>query len=408
MIITSSIMMVALGVALYAGAVWARGEASPRWPARLLATGAPGKDAGIWPELGPKVVLSEPAWLRQHAGAVVVRAADTGARFVMVEDVIIGRAGPGAKALPVVEVASLAPRDADGDGIPDTLDALIGAKKTTLNAAPYGSPYRKLSYPGGDVPRGEGVCTDVLIRALRNSGLDLQKTLYEDIGARGRAFPMVKRRNRNIDHRRVKTLLPHFQAKWEARAANIKRAGDRWLPGDVVFMQTMGDPRPDHVGIISDQVGRSGYPLVINNWTDGYSTSAMDLLAFVKVTHRFRRKRAPLKVAPASRGLEGVLSRHHLRLGPATRQVVLVTGGDGRSVGAVAQRYERASATGAWRAIGASWPVTLGGAGAKGAAAAAGVLGLARTALATHADNDDREDFESLKDWVAYLEKTMG
>lgn len=355
---------VALVAVALAGVGLARGEALPAWPAQLLATKPPVKDRGVWSDLDARVTLHEPAWLRQHAGAVVVRAADTGARFVMVDDVIVGFAGPSARALPVVEVASIAPRDADGDGIPDTLDTLIGARKTAINAAPYGSPYRKLDYPSGDIPRNEGVCTDVLIRALRNSGLDLQKTLYEDIGARPRAFAMVKRRNPNIDHRRVKTLLPHFQAKWEAHEADIKRSGhDRWLPGDVVFMQTMGDPRPDHVGVVSDRVGPSGYPLVINNWTDGYHTQDMDLLAFVKVTHRFRRKRAPLKVAASSRGLDGLLTRRGLTVGEATTQAIVVTGSDGRSAAAVARRYVRASAKGAWRPVGPSWPVALGSAG---------------------------------------------
>jgi uncharacterized protein YijF (DUF1287 family) len=47
---------------------------------------------------------------------------------------------------------------------------------------------------------------------------------------------------------------------------------------------------PDHIGIVSDTIGESGHPLVINNWTDGYHTQEMDLLGFVPVTHRFRVK----------------------------------------------------------------------------------------------------------------------
>ena len=60
--------------------------------------------------------------------------------------------------------------DRDSDGIPDQLDALLGAHKTALNGARYGAGYMRISFPGGDVPRAVGVCTDVVIRALRNAG----------------------------------------------------------------------------------------------------------------------------------------------------------------------------------------------------------------------------------------------
>jgi uncharacterized protein YijF (DUF1287 family) len=64
--------------------------------------------------------------------------------------------------------------DADGDGIPDPLDILIGARKLVLNHAKYTEGYYQLPYPGGDVPRGVGVCSDTIVRAYRNAGIDLQ------------------------------------------------------------------------------------------------------------------------------------------------------------------------------------------------------------------------------------------
>lgn len=188
--------------------------------------------------------------------------------------------------------------DRDGDGIPDPLDILIGAKKTVLNADAYTSEaqgYIKMAYPGGDVDRSMGVCTDVVIRAVRNAGLDLQKELHEDIKKRRAAFPMIRRGpDANIDQRRVGTLLPYFKKHWEQHTAKLDDPKDPLRPGDIIFMDTFPSRSgPDHIGIISDVNGPSGLPLVINNWTNGTVTSEMDLLTFVPVLYRFRLAASP-------------------------------------------------------------------------------------------------------------------
>ncbi len=194
----------------------------------------------------------------------------------------LGRVRLQRKAVP-------AANDRDGDGIPDTLDVLIGALKTVENGANYGGGYRRISYPGGDIPREDGVCTDVVVRAVRNAGLDIQKALQDDIRRAPKAFRMVKKRNPNIDHRRVKTLPPYFERQWEEHLTKLDSATDPYRPGDVIFMDTFPKKKgPDHIGIVSDKRGESGHLLVINNWTDGFKTAEMDLLAFVPVTHRYR------------------------------------------------------------------------------------------------------------------------
>jgi uncharacterized protein YijF (DUF1287 family) len=175
--------------------------------------------------------------------------------------------------------------DSDGDGIPDPLDVLLGARKLVLNRARYTEGYYQLSYPGGDVPRDIGVCSDTIIRAFRNAGIDLQSRVAEDIRAAPAAYPDVRRPNSSIDHRRVKTLLI-----WFLRHVPQVREGPA-RPGDVVFLDTFPSRRgPDHVGIISDRMAPSGLPFVINNWTVGYSEGEMDLLPTIPVTHRFRMK----------------------------------------------------------------------------------------------------------------------
>ncbi len=180
-------------------------------------------------------------------------------------------------------------KDTDGDAIPDQIDVLRGALKAARNGARYHSAYVRLAYPGGDVPARQGVCTDVIVRAFRNAGIDLQVALYQDVRAHPQRYPGIKRPDRNIDHRRVRNLLPFFRAHY--RLVNRRVPASRrhtLLPGDVVFLDTLPRAGPDHIGIIADTVGANGWPQVINNWTVGYHTQAMDLLPGVPITHHFR------------------------------------------------------------------------------------------------------------------------
>jgi uncharacterized protein YijF (DUF1287 family) len=180
--------------------------------------------------------------------------------------------------------------DRDGDGIPDPADVFLGARKTALNGAAYTDGYRRLRFPGGDVPRDQGVCTDVVVRALRNAGLDLQALQHADVLRHRAAYPWVTRPDASIDHRRVKNLKVYLARHFRARPTSLDAAGlSDWLPGDVVLLDTFpSKPGPDHIGIVADARGPSGRPLVINNWTFGAHTGPMDLLGFVPVTHRYR------------------------------------------------------------------------------------------------------------------------
>ncbi|MBW8367113.1 MAG: DUF1287 domain-containing protein, partial [Arenimonas sp.] len=95
--------------------------------------------------------------------------------------------------------------------------ALAGGREQLLEAAHaqvgvtrfYDGSYVRLAYPGGDVPADRGVCTDVVIRALRATGLDLQQAVHEDMRRDFAAYPALwglRRPDRNIDHRRVPNL----------------------------------------------------------------------------------------------------------------------------------------------------------------------------------------------------------
>lgn len=216
------------------------------------------------------------------------------AELVVGEHRLALRPGDRAELAPLLTATNLttaaATPDRDRDGIPDPLDVLLGARKTAINADAYVGGYESLRYPMGDVARDHGVCTDVVVRALRNAGVDLQAELHVDIARSPRSYPMVKGKgDPNIDHRRVKTLLPYLRRHLDQRSAALDDPADPVRPGDLVLFDTFPSRSgPDHIGVVSDRRGEHGHLLVINNWTDGSVTGEMDLLAWVPVTHRFR------------------------------------------------------------------------------------------------------------------------
>lgn len=131
----------------------------------------------------------------------------------------------------------------------------------------YNAAYRKISYPNGDVPKGGGACTDVVIRALRAADVDLQKLIHEDMRRDFRRYPdtwKLGRTDKNIDHRRVPNHMV-FLEKY-AQILPLKTTGaalKTWLPGDIIYWKLEGGKW--HTGIISDGIGSSGKPLVIHN-----------------------------------------------------------------------------------------------------------------------------------------------
>jgi D-alanyl-D-alanine dipeptidase len=318
-------------------------------------------DRGIYEELSPQVTTSMPAWLATSPVRLWRSSADP-AIYRLVDGVPVAWI---SATNSVTFDASPPATDADSDGIPDAFDILLGAKKAAINAAHYRSEYRSLSYPGGDVPRDEGVCSDVIVRALRNAGFDLQRMVHEDLKVNPKRYPKVVKPDSNIDHHRVRVLLPWFEHHWQSLPTDGHGTSAVYLPGDIVFFDTLRGPEPDHLGIVTDEVGASGLPLVINNWTDGHRTTAMDLLSTVVVTHRFRVPSASVSVPRDHRGPSATLRRHGLALDDTTTQLLLVTAPTWEHTAGRLHRYERGSAATPWTRVERGIEVRLGRAGLK-------------------------------------------
>lgn len=132
----------------------------------------------------------------------------------------------------------------------------------------YDGSYVQIPYPGGDVPQEYGVCTDVVIRALRRLGYDLQKEVHQDMAAHFSAYPKnwgLKRPDKNIDHRRVPNLRTFFTRRGWALPVTQNPADYR--PGDLVTC-TVSSGRP-HIMIVSDRKTAAGEPLIIHNIGSG-------------------------------------------------------------------------------------------------------------------------------------------
>lgn len=122
------------------------------------------------------------------------------------------------------------------------------------------------SYPNGDVPSNRGACTDVIVRSLREIGIDLQQLVHEDILRDPKPYKLDSS-DYNIDHRRVGTMYVFFQRQAMSLTLDLhdKKA---FRPGDIVFISFSSwikGALPEHVGIISDKTGPRGYPMLIEN-----------------------------------------------------------------------------------------------------------------------------------------------
>ncbi len=139
------------------------------------------------------------------------------------------------------------------------------ALSLTKQQVTYDPSYFSIKYPNGDVPSDKGVCTDVVIRAYRKIGIDLQKKVHEDMKVNFSKYPKIwglKTTDKNIDHRRVPNLMTYFKRKGASKTIT-KNAKD-YIPGDIVAWNLGGGLT--HIGIVVHKKSRDGKRnLIVHN-----------------------------------------------------------------------------------------------------------------------------------------------
>jgi uncharacterized protein YijF (DUF1287 family) len=149
---------------------------------------------------------------------------------------------------------------------------VLDARKQVGVTLGYDPAYRQLSYPGGDVPMDTGVCTDVVIRALRQQGLDLQEAVHRDMRGNFAVYPKnwgLSRPDGNIDHRRVPNLMTWF--KRQGWSLPVSQDVDSYRAGDIVTW---------------DLQTHDGAPLILHNI--GRGTQEEDILFAYRITGHYR------------------------------------------------------------------------------------------------------------------------
>jgi uncharacterized protein YijF (DUF1287 family) len=199
---------------------------------------------------------------------------------------MIGRRGFLVGASAVAATASLRATSATAEAEAWRRNLVAAAERQIGETVLYDPAYVRLDYPGGDVPRDRGVCTDVVVRAYREGlGIDLQVLVHEDMKRNFSAYPQnwgMAGPDANIDHRRVPNLRNFFRRKG-AEFGSWAGAED-FLPGDLVSQLLPGNLA--HIAIVSDLMSEDGAPLVVHNI--GAGARRENTLFSFEITGRYR------------------------------------------------------------------------------------------------------------------------
>ena len=139
------------------------------------------------------------------------------------------------------------------------------AQERTRHKVIYDGSYEAIAYPMGDISLDRGVCTDLVIRAYRTLGVDLQQLVHEDMRDHFSQYPKIwglRKTDTNIDHRRVPNLQTFF--KRHGKQLSISQDETHYKPGHLVTWILPGNL--PHIGIVSDRfVNNTNRPNIIHN-----------------------------------------------------------------------------------------------------------------------------------------------
>jgi uncharacterized protein len=150
---------------------------------------------------------------------------------------------------------------------------VVNAIELTKHHVVYDAAYFQISYPNGDIPADKGVCTDVVIRAYRKVGVDLQQLVHEDMKNNFGKYPNLwglTKPDTNIDHRRVPNLMKFFSD--HGLSLSTQRTPEEYKPGDIIAWSLGGGLT--HIGIVINRKSGDGRRfLVVHNIGRGQEIS---------------------------------------------------------------------------------------------------------------------------------------
>lgn len=179
------------------------------------------------------------------------------------------------------------PGYADGRDAADfTRDLVAAALERTRHQVVYDGGYRVIDYPLGDVPDDRGVCTDVIVRAYRAVGIDLQVRVHEDMRRDFKAYPAIwglSRPDPHIDHRRVPNLQRFFERN--GRRLPVSVSARDYRAGDLVTWMLPGNL--PHIGLVTDRMAPGTQrALIVHNI--GRGPVLEDMLFDYEITGHYR------------------------------------------------------------------------------------------------------------------------
>src|SRR5437867_4770270 len=170
---------------------------------------------------------------------------------------------------------------------PDLKLVIASAIEQVGKTTSYDPSYQRIEYPNGDVPIETGVCSDVIVRAFRAAGIDLQKEVHEDMKEHFSAYPTrwgLSGPDANIDHRRVPNLQTYLTRKGKSLATTT--GSENFLPGDVVTWDLSGGY--DHVGMVVNVWYRPTQHFLVVHNIGCCGTHMDDSLFAWKITGHYR------------------------------------------------------------------------------------------------------------------------
>lgn len=123
------------------------------------------------------------------------------------------------------------------------------ALQRTLTPVTFDKSYYEIDFPNGDISNDRGNRADVIVRAYRGVGVDLQEDVHNDMSSNFRRYPQIfnrKEADSNIDHRLIQNLERFFARNGDSLPVTTEALD--YSVGDIVIWRLI-DGTP-HSGIV--------------------------------------------------------------------------------------------------------------------------------------------------------------